>query len=214
MPKSLVEKLAEVVRGVDGLLKLGDNGEYAYLRILDISNALREKLFAAGILIIPNDCRVELRHVEVPEQPGRWWTEATVTTKFVVRDGTDQFEFVSVGHARDMDAKCVAIAQTAALKSFLKRLALIFGDYDDPEVREETIADLRPDLQRKIDEQTCITRLDIRALYSAMKKNGHSLEQLQEKLTGVGLTDPMQIMKQDFPQYMGWALNGEAGISH
>ena len=45
MPKSLVEKICEACKGVDSVLKQGDNGEYAYLRILDISNALREKLF-------------------------------------------------------------------------------------------------------------------------------------------------------------------------
>ena len=133
MPKSLVEKLAEVVRSVDGLKKLGDNGEYAYLRILDIADALRDRLFAAGILIIPSDVECELNSFE-SEIPGRRWTEAKVKTEFTITDGTDVLDYRAFGFARDMDAKCVSIAQTAALKAFLKRLSLIFGEYDDPEI--------------------------------------------------------------------------------
>jgi hypothetical protein len=206
MPKSLVEKLAEVVRSVDGLKKLGDNGEYAYLRILDISNALREKLFDAGILIIPSDVECQLNHFPVAEIPNRVVSTASVETEFVVTDGAQELRFRSYGFARDMDAKCVAIAQTAALKSFLKRLALIFGDWDDPEHASDNIADLRPDLQRKIDEQTMITWRDVKGFYAAAKKSGFSLEEIQTYLRGFNLADPHEILQQDFKRHMAWAL--------
>ena len=210
MPKNLVEKIAEACKGINGVLRKGDNGEYAYLRILDISNALREKLFEAGIVIVPDDLECYVERRAVPDMPGRVWTEAQVKTQFTVSDGIDKFTLNAWGFARDMDAKCVAIAQTAALKSFLKRLALIFGDYDDPEVRDETIADLRPDLQRKIDEQTCISRTEVRALYSAIKKSGRSLEEYKEFLNAdLGVSDPSQIVKQDLARAMAWALGAQ-----
>lgn len=210
MPKSLVEKIAECCKGVE-VAKLGDNGEYAYLRILDIANALREKLFAAGVLIIPSDVECELTDGEQLPETSRRYTCAKVKTDFSLTDGNEEIHFSAYGYARDMDAKCVAIAQTAALKSFLKRLALIFGDYDDPEVRDETIADLRPDLQRKIDEQTCITKAEIRAIYSAMKKGERSLEDLRYVLKSrFGIEDPAQLQKQFMTQVMEWALNASA----
>lgn len=207
MPKSLVEKICEACAGVDTVLKQGDNGEYAYLRILDISKALREKLFAAGVLIVPSDVECKFQRFD-SETPGRAYTEASVSTDFFVTDGTEKFTFRSYGFACDMDHKCVGIAQTAALKSFLKRLAMIFGDYDDPEIRDERIDDLRPDLQRKIDEQTCITGPEVRAIYSAMKKGGRTLEEFQGLLKSrFGIDDPKQLQKQFHAQVMEWALN-------
>jgi hypothetical protein len=210
----LVDKIASCCKAVNGLKKLGDNGEYAYLRIVDIADALREKLFEAGVLILPHDLDCELRYIDVPQEPGRWWIEAKVKTQFTLTDGNRDGEvicFDAYGFARDLDAKCVAIAQTAALKSFLKRLALIFGDYDDPEVRDESIADIRPDLQRKIDEQTCITRTEVRALYSAIKKGGRTFEDLQAVLRDEhGIQDPHQLEKQYFEKLMKWALNEPA----
>jgi len=205
VPKSLVEKLSEVFAGMDKVLKEGDNGEYAYLRILDISTAVREKLFAAGVVIIPSDADLELQSWE-SETAGRRWTSAKVCTSFTITDGGDPLVYEAYGFARDMDGKCVAIAQTAALKSFLKRLALIFGDYDDPEQALDHITDLRPDLQRKIDEQTMITWRDVRGFYAAVTKSGFTLEEIQVYLRGHSLKDPAQIQKQDFARHMAWAL--------
>ena len=207
MPKTLVEKLAGVFKSVDTVLKQGDNGEYAYLRIVDMSNAIREKLFAEGILIVPSDVEIELKDYSSAEFPERHWTEARVKTLFMLTDGSQECGFFAYGFGRDMDTKCVAIAQTAALKSFLKRLAMIFGENDDAERRDESIADLRPDLQRKIDEQTKLRGPEIRALYSALKKGGRSLEDLQVKLRNAGLADTREILQQDFESYMEWALN-------
>lgn len=208
MPQSLVEKLVKACAGVPEIFKEGDNGEYAYLRILDIANGIRKQLFGAGILIIPSDSGCELEHFPVPDEPGRRYTQAKLQTIFSVTDGTETLNFSGYGLGRDMDGKCVAIAQTAALKSFLKRVALIFGDYDDPEVRDERIDDLRPDLQRKIDEQTCITSKDIRAIYSSLKKGGRTLEDLQTFLKQrFAIDDLAQLQKQFFTQVLEWAMN-------
>jgi hypothetical protein len=209
MPKNLVEKIAEAFQGVDTILKLGDNGQYAYLRILDIANGIREKLLAAGVLIIPADQNCEISQWE-SDVPGRMWHSAKVFTMFTITDGVTPLTFSAYGYARDMDGKCVAIAQTAALKSFLKRMALIFGDYDDPEREPDHIADLRPDLQRKIDEQTMIKGIDIRAFNAACKKNGRTLEEVQEFLkTNLAIDDVKQILQMDFKRAMAWAYKEE-----
>ena len=130
---NLVEKLAAVFKDADKVFKEGraDAG-FSYLRIVDLSEALRGKLFAAGILVIPSDLDCDFRHRD-SSITDRIWTEAAVRTNFTVTDGSEKLEFVAWGFARDLDGYAVATAQTAALKSFLKRLAMIFGDYDDPE---------------------------------------------------------------------------------
>lgn len=209
MPKNLVEKIAAAFQGVDTILKLGDNGQYAYLRILDIANGIREKLLAQGVLIIPADQNCEMERWE-SDIPGRVWHSAKVFTQFKLTDGETTETFSAYGYARDLDGKCVAIAQTAALKSFLKRMALIFGDYDDPEREPDHIADLRPDLQRKIDEQTKIKGIDIRAFNHACKKNEHTLEEVQAWLKSeLGVDDVKEILQQDFKKAMAWAYREE-----
>lgn len=137
MPKSLVEKIAEACSGLDDILKEGDNGDYAYLRILDLTRQVRAKFFAAGLVIIPSNADARVESVPAQEStPNRWYTSATVTCEYIVTDGTTQYVGMAAGYARDVDAKCVAIAQTGALKTFLKGLCLIFGEYDDPEIPE------------------------------------------------------------------------------
>lgn len=140
MPDSLVEKIAKVCLSVKSsdVLKQGENadapgGGYWYLRILDLSEQLREKLFAAGVLIIPSDGECVIGGY-ASSDPNRPYTTACVKTQFRLTDGVQSMDFSAYGYAADLDGKCVAIAQTAALKSFLKRLALIFGEWDDPEV--------------------------------------------------------------------------------
>lgn len=132
MPDSLVEKISKACRGVENVLKQGDNGEYAYLRILDISLALREKLFDAGVLIVPDDLECVMGGY-ASSDPNRPYTTATVKTMFTITDGVNEARYCAFGYAADLDGKAVAIAQTGALKSFLKRIALIFGEWDDPE---------------------------------------------------------------------------------
>jgi hypothetical protein len=139
VPKSLVEKIAEACAGLDTILKEGENSDegYAYLRILDLTRQVRAKFFAAGLVIIPSvtDCRVESVPAE-ESTPNRWYTTATVCCTYIVTDGVQSHTGMTAGYARDLDAKCVAIAQTGALKTFLKGLCLIFGEYDDPEIPE------------------------------------------------------------------------------
>ena len=133
-PQSIAARLAEACAAVSNLKKLGNNGEYSYLRIVDIADAMRDELFSRGILVIPNDLECNVAQFAAPDPVGRVITEVRVKTEFTVTDGKQSLVFAAYGTGRDMDAKALFAAQTGALKSWLKRLGLIFGERDDPEV--------------------------------------------------------------------------------
>ena len=134
---NLVEKLVTAVRECDAVFKEGraDQG-FAYMRILDIANALREKLFAAGVLVLPSDVElvVERRESVITD---REWVQAQVKTLFTVTDGIESSDYFAYGYAQDLDGFAISIAQTMALKSFLKRLGFIFGERDDPQREDQ-----------------------------------------------------------------------------
>ncbi len=132
-PKSIAARLAEACSKVSDLTKKGDNGAYTYLRILDVANALRDELFSRGIVLIPNDVECHERFFPSPIE-GRAYTEIRVKTQFTVTDGRSSQFYCAYGVGRDLDGKALFAAQTGALKSWLKRLGLIFGERDDPEV--------------------------------------------------------------------------------
>jgi hypothetical protein len=128
--KSLTAKFAEACAKVDALQKVGNNGQFRYLRILDIADALRGELFSRGILLFPDDREWWF---DSWESDGKRWLEAGVQTEFTVTDGRETLTFASFGIGRDLDGHALAIAQTEALKAWLKRIGLIYGEWDDPE---------------------------------------------------------------------------------
>ena len=131
--KPLEIQLVEACEAIDGLRKLGTNEEldFDYLRILDLANAIREQLLPRGIVILPSDLECIEEILETPE--GRM-IECRVKTEFDITDGRKHLKLSSYGSARDGHGFAIAIAQTFALKSLLKRLSMIFGEEDDPEV--------------------------------------------------------------------------------
>jgi|SRR5580704_803396 hypothetical protein len=211
MPQSLVEKLAEVVRGMDGVAKEGraDQG-FTYLRILDLADALRERLFAAGILIIPSDveCVVERSASTITD---REWTQATVKTRFEITDGVEEWFFDSYGFARDLDGYAVATAQTMALKSLLKRLALVFGERDDPGREDQ----LGYDLDLNEGEQKWgsdlrewpISRHEVISLNAAAQSSGYSKKTWADYLdASFGVSKPSDLKRRFLAQAMDKAL--------
>jgi hypothetical protein len=134
--KSLALQLAEACESVKGLRKNGvhdDGGEdkFAYLKILDLANELREELLPRGIVIIPND--VECIQESWNNLDGRHVTEVRIKTEFEITDGKRTLVKSAYGSSRNGSGFALAIAQTLALKSWLKRLGLIFGEEDDAE---------------------------------------------------------------------------------
>src|SRR4051812_30247809 len=132
---SLAAELAAACLKVDGLMKVkGDR--FAYLRIQHIADALRDELFSRGIQLFPDDREWWF---DSWEHEGKRWTEAGVHSEITISNGRETLTFASFGVGRDMDGHALAIAQTGALKAWLKRFGLLFGEYDDPEKEQGDI---------------------------------------------------------------------------
>ncbi|MCU1301936.1 MAG: hypothetical protein JWQ87_2220 [Candidatus Sulfotelmatobacter sp.] len=131
--KPIALELAEACAAVQGLRKEGYNEEedFHYLKILDLANQLRAELLPRGIVIIPNDVECVETTYEVE---GQILTAIRIKTEFQVTDGKRSLVKASYGSARNGNY-AVAVAQTMALKSLLKRLGLIFGDEADAEAQ-------------------------------------------------------------------------------
>jgi hypothetical protein len=175
---SIIERLVEACASVPPLVKKGETDEFTYLRILELANALKAELFSRGLLIIPNDTECEQRHFR-SDIPGRWYTAFRVKTEFTIADGRNTEKFSAYGSGRDMDGHALSIAQTMALKSWLKRLGLIFGEKDDQEIES---APLR---QRALypRESERLAEYRERAWAEAIIKSGKKREDIEAHLT-------------------------------
>jgi hypothetical protein len=188
-PKSIATNLVEACAAVSKVKKLGNNGEYSYLRIVDIADALREEIFSRGILIIPNDIECNVAKFKVPDSDnaalsGRVITEVRIKTQFTITDGKQSLVFIGYGVGRDMDGKALFAAQTGALKSWLKRLALIFGDRDDPEVEARTAPQTQQEQDDELPRQKLAqARYQSRAWSAALATCGRTQTEIETLLS-------------------------------
>lgn len=181
--KPLEVQLAECCEKVQGLRKMGHNEEndYAYLKILDLANALRDELLPRGIVMIPSD--LEYEEKPATNSNGEPTTEVRVKTQFTVSNGHRNLIFCSYGVGRDSDGKACYIAQTGALKAFMKRLGMIFGEEDDAEKSRWTLYPR---------EKKGVFAYQERALDAAVKNSGHSHESV-EAILSEGLGQPVTL---------------------
>jgi hypothetical protein len=111
-----------------------------------------------------SDAAVE-RSVTLRISKGKHWIAARTVI----------LSFCSYGVGRDMDGKALFIAQTGALKAWLKRLGLIFGEWDDPEVESGE--------ERPRRETTALASYQERAWSSALKSCGKTADQIDAYLS-------------------------------
>lgn len=173
--KPLEIRLVEACSAVKGLRKNGTNEDlgFDYLRIVDLANELREQLQARDIALVPND--IECLMDDLPDGS----VEARVKTEFTITDGDRTLVIHSYGSAIDDNGYAVAIAQTAALKAFLKRVSMIYGDEDDAElpawVRHEG----------KLGKKAA--QYQARALDAAIRTSGRTRAQIETMISeGIG----------------------------
>lgn len=168
--KTIIRELTKILRTIEPIEKKGKNERegWNYLRILELANSLRKKLFARGIVIIPDD--VEVWQSEPFTIEGRQYFRSRVLTQFTLTNGTESLTFASYGLGQSSQGGDLSAAQTMALKAWLKRLGLIFGEKDDQEVGEEW---------QKFDEPEIIENPKERALRSAMRQCGLIPEQVE-----------------------------------
>jgi hypothetical protein len=176
LPRSIGARLAEACAAIEPILKLGNNGEFSYLRIADVARAFRPELHSRGLLLIPSDVECHERYF-ASDVAGRDYTEVTVKTVFTVSDGRRSEVYSSYGTGRDLDGHALAIAQTGALKAFLKRLGMIFGERDDPEVEVSPRASSAAESPRARLAQAGYQE---RAWTSAMRVSGKTEDQIEE----------------------------------
>jgi hypothetical protein len=132
--KPITVEFAEACEGVKGLRKAGYNDEldFDFLKILDLANQLRAELLPRGLLLVPND--VEYLEEPCTADDGLPGIQVRVKTEFEVTNGRRRLSAGSAyGVGRDAHGFALAIAQTMALKSWLKRISLLFGEEDDIE---------------------------------------------------------------------------------
>jgi hypothetical protein len=182
--KSIDERLVEACASIPVISKLGDNDEYKYLRIVDIVRELRAELAKRGLIIIPNDIEC-FRSSYSTTDPHRWLSDVRVKTEFIVTDGIERECYSAYGTGQSVDGMALAIAQTMALKSWLKRLGLIFGELDDPEIEEAAAASTPRTAARAIypKEAGRLAEYQARAFSEALIASGRTREQVEEQLS-------------------------------
>ena len=128
--KSIAEKLALAVdRAPRRLLKEGHHSDFNYLRVTDVAEVFYGCLREQGLLLIPDDVE---SWVSLDGQ------NAWVKSMFQITDGSASAYHCSYGQGRSSGGHALHIAQTTALKSWLKRLGMTFGVEDDQEAAELT----------------------------------------------------------------------------
>jgi hypothetical protein len=207
-PSSIGVKLAEACAALQPVIKHGNNGEFSYLRIVDIAGEFRAELGKRGLVVIPSDVECEERHF-ASDVAGRDYTEVKVKTCFTVTDGRRSETYCSYGVGRDLDGHALAIAQTGALKSFLKRLGLIFGDRDDPEV------EVSPKIEESPRVRIAQASYQQRAWASAYEKCGKTEKQIDDyfrAVYGVEVSAALitSLRRDEFEKAMLWLTrNGD-----
>lgn len=179
---SIAQRLLEACAAVPPIVKKGEADQFNYLRILDLANALRGELSSRGLILIPNDLECEEKRFK-SDIPGRYYTEARVKTEFTVTDGRSRESFSSYGSGRDMDGFALSIAQTMAIKSWLKRLGLIFGEKDDAEIEQSAAPLARVAKANTPREAERLDQYKERAWAEAIVKCGMTREQIEKHLS-------------------------------
>jgi hypothetical protein len=206
--KTIAEEVAEVCDRIISIKKNGLNDEdpedpFAYLRIVDLCDALKGELFQRGILFLPND--VEQRFEQMRDDEGKLIERCVVRTEFSARRRKEVVNLgASYGSAKNRSDKALAIAQTSAFKAWLKRVSMVYGEADDPDASKR-----ESDPTAK--ESVRIASYQKRAWGAATAQVSMTREQINEALTKImGFPiDADQIPdlpRKDFDVAMKWLL--------
>ena len=214
---SLVEKLATIAKTVPNLVKEGDNGEYRFLRAVDVFDAIRIKLFEAGILIFPIAQKSE-RSNPYLAVTGDITDEVKVEVTYSVSDGVESVECCAHGVGQDHHGKALYIAQTGAMKDLLKRIFLLAGIEDDAEAQQD-IERVPPGLAEKLDSlekefgsdmrEHPIDRIKVNAWTSACRKSGIPQKAQKTFLKSCGIEKITDLKRKDFDRAIKWATEQE-----
>ena len=138
-PKTLVQKLADIVREIDHVEKSGRNTfqNYNYVKAADVAWAVRKHLSDRNIYLVADV--VEIRNYEIPAREGVMQAvDIKMQFSFFDGDAPDTLPIVlhSYGTGTDKGDKAVYKAMTGALKYGLRH-AFLIPDESDPEADEK-----------------------------------------------------------------------------
>lgn len=214
MPLMLAEKIAQACRAIPDLEKLGDNGEYTYLRAHDVFKAIRGELFKRGIFIMPSEILSLDRSQPYLNVNDNIIDEVRVKVRYRISDGTEILFGEGVGVGQDYMGKALYMALTGSLKFFIQAIGLVAGIPDDPEtVNEARVPD---GLAEKLDEaekkfgpdlrEHPISRRDTSAFNSAVKQSGWGVKAVRATLAEFGVEKISDLKRKDFPRALAWAM--------
>jgi len=218
MPQTLAEKLAEIGKSIPNLLKQGDNGQFFYLRAVDVFEAVRGKLFEKGILILPVEVKDIIREQPYVAVTGDITDEVHMKMAFKITDGVESLLCEAAGIGQDHQGKALYIASTGAKKDLLKSLFLIAGYEDDAEA-QENIERIPPNLAEKLDQaerefgpdlrEHPIDRIKVNAWGSAARASQYSTKAQKAFLKTCGVEKITDLKRKDFERAMKWATGAE-----
>jgi hypothetical protein len=198
MPKSLVQKLAEIVDEIDNVDKRGRNDfqKYNYVKAADVAWIVRKALSVRNVYLVADV--IEIRNYEIPAKEGHMQA-VDVKMEFSFHDGDSDCPPIvlhSYGTGTDKGDKAVYKAMTGALKYGLRH-AFLIPDESDPEadtsVDKATAAqDVAKDKISKLKEKAAekAPKVQTTLFWTTPDKfNGHRAVFLNLKEFGAGLNE-------------------------
>jgi ERF superfamily len=179
-PKTLVQKLAEIVAEIDNVDKRGRNEfqKYAYVKAADVAWLVRKALSARNIYLVADV--VEVRNYEIPAKEGHMQA-VDVKMEFSFHDGdspdTPPIVLHSYGTGTDKGDKAVYKAMTGALKYGLRHGFLI-PDESDPEADSSVDKAVEAGKARVKEREEGKTKVDALLYCYPTSHNGHQADWL------------------------------------
>jgi hypothetical protein len=146
--RNLVQKLADVMKTITPMHRSEQAGQggysYKFVSVNAMLDDARPKLAEAGILFYGSVQDYE----RIEGTTGRGGNRTTIylTVRWFLRDGDEEFSFVTIGEAMDTGDKATNKAFTASQKQAISKLLMMSGTDDDPDrmVYEENIPIRQP----------------------------------------------------------------------
>lgn len=219
MSLSLVKKIAAIAATVPQIAKQGHNeaGGYDFIRAVDLFDAVRIKLFEAGILIVPISER-SARSNPYLSVTGDITDEWVTEINYRITDGRESLDCTAHGLGQDHGGKALYMASTGAKKDLLKSIFLMAGVEDDAESAENTeripptLAEKLDDLERQFGpdmREHPIDRIKVNAWMSACRKTGYSNKAQKAFLKTCGVEKISDLKRKDFDRAIKWATGQE-----
>jgi len=224
--KPLAARVAAVLGAVKKLERKGhnSNGDYDYTRATDVFKAVRDRLFALGILLLPDEG--EPVYVSIPTNGGELLTECRLPVTYTFWESKDSSlpPLRCHGVGRTKDEKALYIAQTGAEKAFLKRIGLMAEKIDDPEWdgrqhseqygTGESLDDVAPLKGSKRKREQPIRDFEVAAIENACADTQKKPAEIADVMCArFKVATVPELKRWQFKDALAWASNGAGTLA-